>query len=64
MILNILKKIQIDKAEGIMMVSYWPAQPWFPLFKKLLIDEPIYFKPNINLLIPIYFKPNIIAHIR
>lgn len=48
-ILKTLQKIINDKAEGIIVVPYWPTQPWFPLFRRLCSDI-IYFEPNINLL--------------
>jgi len=50
LILRVLRKIIADKAEGVMVVPWWPAQPWFPLFNRLAIDQPIFFNPNVNLL--------------
>lgn len=50
-IARVLKKIRIDRAKGILVVSFWPSQPWYPIFKKLLIEEPLEFKPDINLLL-------------
>ena len=35
MILRVLQKIVTDKAEGIVVVPFWPTQPWFPKFKSL-----------------------------
>ncbi|XP_023314845.1 uncharacterized protein LOC106655901 [Trichogramma pretiosum] len=49
-LLKVLRKIKIDAAEGIVIVPDWPGQPWFPLFKKMLVKEPIKFKPNKNLI--------------
>lgn len=46
-----LRKIKMDKAEGNMVVLEWPSQPWYPLFKSMLIDQPIIFNPDKNLLI-------------
>lgn len=46
-----LRKVIDDRAEGILLVPRWPAQPWFPLFRRLCISNPIYFKPHPNLLI-------------
>ena len=37
MILPVIQKIIFEKAEGILVVFYWPTQVWFPLFEKLLI---------------------------
>ena len=49
-ILKVLRKIIIDKAEGVIVVPWWPAQTWFPLYNQLIIDQPIRFKPDINML--------------
>lgn len=50
-LLRVLRKIQADKAEGIVVAPLWPSQPWYPVFSSLMIGEPIIFKPNKNLLI-------------
>lgn len=50
LILKTLRKIISDQAQGIVVVPDWPSQPWFPLWKSLLITTPIYFNPNNNLL--------------
>lgn len=50
LVLRVLQKIINDKAEGIVVVPKWPMQPWYPLFKKLLISELIEFAPNELLL--------------
>lgn len=50
LILKVLRKIIIDKAEGVVVVPWWPAQPWFPLFNRLLISQPIFMAPDINML--------------
>lgn len=57
-ILKVLRKIKNEKAEGIVVVPEWPAQPWFPLFYSMSISEPIYLKPNINLLISCNREPH------
>lgn len=49
-ILRVLRKIRNEGSKGIVIVPYWPAQAWFPIFKDMLQCEPIYLKPNINLL--------------
>lgn len=46
-----LQKIVIDKAEGTLIVPFWPTQPWYPLFVSLLTTPPIIFKPDKNLLL-------------
>lgn len=48
---RVLKKIIEDKGEGIIVVPYWPNQPWFSLFLRLSIAKPITFKPDKNLLL-------------
>lgn len=50
-ILKCLRKIINDKATGILVLPYWPSQPWFPLFMKLSIYEPLYFHPDPELLL-------------
>lgn len=50
LVLKVLQKIAHDKAEGIVVVPKWPTQPWYPLFKSLLIHKPIEFSPNPRLL--------------
>ena len=36
-----LKKIKAEKAEGILVVPYWPNQALFPVSFKMLIDIPV-----------------------
>ena len=50
MILKTLSKIKQEDSKGIIVVPAWINQHWFPLFKTLLIDKPLIFKPNGNLL--------------
>ena len=45
-----LKKIKAEKAEGILVVPYWPNQVWFPVLFKMLIDIPILITSRKNLL--------------
>lgn len=47
LILRVLQKIQSEKATGILVVPHWPTQPWFPIFKKLLIEKPLYIYPHL-----------------
>lgn len=58
LITRVLQKIISDKAEGIVIVPFWPTQPWFPIFKSLLIKEPLYFQPNFNLLLSVDRTPH------
>lgn len=48
---RVLRKIVNDRAEGIVVVPWWPSQPWFPLFCRLLVAEPLIISPSKNLLI-------------
>ncbi|VEN60618.1 unnamed protein product [Callosobruchus maculatus] len=50
LILKVLQKIIKDKAEGIIVVPQWCSQPWYPIFKTLLIGDPLIFTPNMHLL--------------
>ena len=47
---RILRKIIDDRAEGVIIVPWWPSQPWFPLFKQLIVSSPIIFSPSHDLL--------------
>lgn len=49
-ILRCLRKIVTDRATGIFVFPYWPGQPWFPLLKKMLASEIIFFQPHVDLL--------------
>lgn len=50
MILRVLQKIIRDNAEGIVVVPFWVSQPWYPLYKSLLITEPLILQPENMLL--------------
>lgn len=50
LILWVLRKVITDKAEGVLVVPWWPAQPWFPLLNRLSMDRPILFDPDPNML--------------
>lgn len=50
-ILKTLRKIIKDEATGIVVVPWWPTQPWFPLYNKLLTSEPLILKSSENLII-------------
>lgn len=54
LILKALKKIIVDRATGIVVVSYWTSQPWFPLFMSLLVEKLLIFKPSPDLLLSPY----------
>lgn len=50
LIAKVLQKIKNDKAEGIVVVPYWPTQPWYPVWLQLLISKVLYFNPDKKLL--------------
>lgn len=50
LILKCLRKIEIDKAEGIMVVPFWPSQAWFPIFMSLKKSNLLKFYPSRSLL--------------
>lgn len=51
MMLKSLRKIVNDQAVGIMVVPVWVGQPWYPLFKKLLVPELLILSPHEYLLL-------------
>lgn len=59
LILKTIQKIINDKAEGIIVVPFWPTQPWFPLFQKITVsNKVIHFDPDINLLNSPFRQPH------
>ena len=50
LILRVIRKIIDDRSEGVLLVPYWPAQVWYPLFLELLIEEPFFLGPRANLI--------------
>lgn len=50
LVLKVLRKIINDRATGIVVVPYWPSQPWFPLFTSLMVGDMIVFAPDKYLL--------------
>lgn len=48
---RVLQKIRIDQAKVMLVVPYWPTQPWFTTYMEMLIQEPIILSPMSNLLI-------------
>ena len=57
-ILRILEKIRFERCRGILIISHWPAQLWFPIYFSMLESEPIYLKPNSNLLLSLNRQPH------
>ena len=50
LISRVLRKVENDKATGILVVPYWPSQPWFPKFRSLCHSQILTFGPDVNLL--------------
>lgn len=50
LVTRVLRKIIDDRAEGVVVVPWWPSQSWFPLFQRMLIEEPLILSPSNNLL--------------
>lgn len=50
-ILKTLRKIILDRAQGILVVPFWPTQPWYPLFRSLLISELVTFPSHNDVLL-------------
>lgn len=46
-----LQKIVTEQAKGIVVIPMWPTQPWYPIFRQLLVSDLILFKPNENVVI-------------
>lgn len=55
---RVLNKIITDKATGLIVVPHWPSQPWYPLFKKLLVSKMLFFKPSNILLLSPFREPH------
>ena len=47
-ILKTLQKIREERAEGIVVVPEWPAQPWYPLFCEMLASDLVIIKAKNN----------------
>lgn len=51
LILKSLRKIINDEATGIMIVPYWPSQPWYPLLGVLSVSSPLFFGPGNDIVL-------------
>ena len=49
-ILQVIQKIILEKACGILVVPNWPTQPWYPLLNRILIKTPQILLPSKYLL--------------
>ena len=50
-IATLLKKIQEDKATGILIVPDWPTQAWYPKAMQMCFQTPVPLGPEKKLLI-------------
>lgn len=50
LVARVLNKIITERAEGIVIVPFWKTQPWFPIFTRLQISDPIFFCPDPELI--------------
>ena len=47
---SILQKTTKDKAQGVVVVPYWPNQPWFPRLASMLTSEPVLLSAREDML--------------
>ena len=50
-ILQVLQKIIQEKAKGILIVSNWATQPWFPLLEQVLVKQQVVQRPSKQTLV-------------
>ena len=48
---RVLQKISRDKGQGVLVVPYWPSQPWFPRLGSMLTEKPVLLSARENLLL-------------
>ncbi|KZS06436.1 Uncharacterized protein APZ42_030117 [Daphnia magna] len=67
LIKNCLSKIRREKSELILVLPYWPSQPWFPVLLELASATQGIFRPSGNLLLsslddpqPLCMKPTLL----
>ena len=48
---KVLRKIQVDRADGLMVVPLWTTQSWFPLLLGMLVEHPRVIQPGPGMLI-------------
>ena len=39
----VLRRIELENREAIVVVPYWTTQPWFSKLMKMLIDCPLFY---------------------
>jgi Reverse transcriptase (RNA-dependent DNA polymerase) len=50
LVARMLRKLINDRAEGLVVVPYWPTQVWFPIFQSLAQTNIIIMEPSDSLL--------------
>lgn len=56
-VLKVLEKVRQDNARGILVVPFWPTQPWYPMFLHMC-KKRIILKPETNLLLSFDRQPH------
>lgn len=56
LILKALQKVISDRATGIFVVPNWPSQPWFPVYKSLVVNENMFIIPPNKYLLSSNFR--------
>lgn len=59
LVLKTLRKITDDKAERIVVLLFWPKQPWYSLFENLTICNQIRLCPTSDLFASFFSSPAI-----
>lgn len=49
LISKMLQEIITEQSKGIVVVPKWQAQPWYPIFNKLVCSECLYLGPSTDL---------------
>lgn len=58
LMLRVIQKIKLDKAEGLIIFPIWKSQPWYPILKSMVISKIITLKPSKNLLMSPFRTPH------
>ena len=51
MLTRVFNKIIEEETTGIIVVPFWPSQPWYPIFERLVISDKLFFNPSKDLLL-------------
>ena len=47
---KVVQKLRLDQAEALLILPYWPSQPWFSTVGKMLLDHPLILPRQLDLL--------------